>query len=272
MTAGIENLRRLGLTVEATAHLGLESLLPFADLLVSAHAPYLSSGLRINIAATDAEHRKRGIDELVGYVDMVRRLPGIKQVNMHPAPRQWLDPSQTTGRHGDYDLLIDGIQRIAGYAAKFGIEIVLENNNSNWTGIGDDVPADQVDRTDKNQAFGSAPEEWIQVCEDVGRPNVMLCLDTSHACTYAQTISEPERRSEAIMGFLARPELIRHVHWNDNYLYDARGRKDSHASLGKGSLPVELHRTIKGLDATLLLEHFYTVEDLEEEIEFIDGL
>ncbi|MDP6381496.1 MAG: aldehyde ferredoxin oxidoreductase C-terminal domain-containing protein, partial [Phycisphaerae bacterium] len=48
------------------------------------------------------------------------------------------------------------------------------------------------------------------------------------------------------------------------YLFDARGRTDSHELLGKGSLPVELHRAIKCLDATLLLEHFHTIEELEE--------
>jgi hypothetical protein len=74
------------------------------------------------------------------------------------------------------------------------------------------------------------------------------------------------------MGFLAKPHLIRHVHWSDNYLYDTRGRNDSHASVGQGSLPIEMHRAIKGLDATLLLEHFYSIEELEEELEYIDRL
>ena len=40
-----------------------------------------------------------------------------------------------------------------------------------------------------------------------------------------------------MLAFLSRPDLIRHVHWNDNYLYDFRGRKDSHAALDHGTLP-----------------------------------
>ena len=74
------------------------------------------------------------------------------------------------------------------------------------------------------------------------------------------------------MAFVAKPDLIRHVHWSDNYLYDARGREDSHALIGKGSLPVELHRAIKELDATILIEHFYGIEELEQELEYIEAL
>ena len=33
-----------------------------------------------------------------------------------------------------------------------------------------------------------------------------------------------------------------------------------------------MHRRIKYLDATLLMEHFYDMETLEEELAFIDGL
>jgi hypothetical protein len=56
--------------------------------------------------------------------------------------------------------------------------------------------------------------------------------------------------------------------------YDAFGTvgNDSHANVGQGSLPIEMHRAIKGLDATLLLEHFYSIEELEEELEYIDRL
>ena len=74
------------------------------------------------------------------------------------------------------------------------------------------------------------------------------------------------------MSFVSRPELIKHVHWNDNYLYDTRGRTDSHALLGKGTLPLDLHRAIKSLDATIVIEHFYSVGELEEELEFIAAL
>ena len=129
-----------------------------------------------------------------------------------------------------------------------------------------------MDWTGRNECFGASPEEWAQVCEDVDRPNVGLCLDSSHACTYAHSFADPGKRTERVLAFLTVPHLIRHVHWNDNYLYDVRGRTDSHAVLGKGSLPIELHRGIKRLDATVVLEHFYSIEELEEELGFIEGL
>ena len=191
---------------------------------------------------------------------------------MHPGPRQWLNEEQTEGRQGDYDLMIDGIRQIAAHAAGFGLEIVLENNNAYWAGVPDATAAAAVDWSQRNMSFGSSPQEWIQICEDTDRDNVGLCLDSSHTCTYAHTFADPVEREDVVMRFLAKPHLIRHVHWSDNHLYDLRGRSDSHAVLGQGSLPVEMHRAIKDLDATLLLEHFYTTEELEGELEFIANL
>ena len=272
MSTGLDELKRLNLNTEAGAARDVQEMRVFAEVLVSAHAPVNKDALRLNIGATEDDFREMSIREILSYVDMVRELPRLKQVNMHPAPKQWLDETQTGGRQGDYDRMIDAIRQIADYAAKWGLEIVLENNNAYWTGIDDDVPADQVSWSNRNQSFGSAPEEWIKICEDVALPNVSLCLDSSHVCTYAHTFADADRRAEVAMKFVSRPELIKHVHWNDNYLYDARGRNDSHALIGKGSLPVELHQAIKGLDATLLLEHFYTIEELEEELEYIDSL
>jgi sugar phosphate isomerase/epimerase len=272
MKAGIDNLRRLDLSTEASSLSGPEEIRPFSDFAISAHAPMSKDEMRLNIAATDEDFRQISINELLGYVDMVRQFPKIRQINMHPAPKQWLNKTQASGRRGDYSLMVEGIRRIAAYAGQWGLEIVLENNNAYFDDTPDDVSADQIDWSEMNQSFGSSPEEWIRICEDVDRPNVALCLDSSHVCTYAQTVADPQRRKDITMAFLAKPHLIRHVHWNDNYLYDPRGRKDSHALIGKGSLPVELHRAIKGLDATILIEHFYTTEELEEELDYIARL
>jgi sugar phosphate isomerase/epimerase len=261
----------------------------FWDLAISGHAPASTGGLPLNIAATDDEFRRISIAELVGYVEQVRRLPRLKQVNIHPPPRQWLDETQTAVRQSDYGLMIDSIRQIADFTAKIGLDLVLENLIVCWPRAGVmsreerfarriddpsipvDLPIDEVDWTDANVWFGVSPEEWFQICEDVDRENVGLCLDSSHACTYAHTFA-PERRAEAMMAFVARPELIRHVHWSDSFLDDSLGRADRHMLIGKGTLPVEFHRAIKGLDATLLIENFFTVEDLEEELEYIARL
>ena len=268
--AGIENVKRLGLTVE-TGWPDLEED-TFWDLAISGHAPASTGGRPLNIAATDDEFRQISIAEFRRYVEQVRKLPRLKQVNIHPPPKQWLDETETAVRQSDYGLMIDGFRQIAAHAARWGIEVVLENSTVDWTRIADDTPVEQIDWGDSNLDFSVAPEEWIQICDDVGRENFALCLDTSHVCTHAHTIADPERRAATAMAYVARPDLISHVHWNDNYLYDSRGRADSHALLGKGTMPIELHRAVKGLDATLLIEHFYTIEELEEELEFIARL
>ena len=268
---GLDALVRLKLKAEAGMTNDIEHLDDYAEVLTSAHAPASNEGMRLNVAATDPEFRRMSIDRILAYVETARRYPNVSQVNIHFAPKKWVDDAQTAGQEGDYGLLIDAVREIAAFAAKHGIEIVMENNNAYWSDIADDVPAEDVDWTDRNRYFGMAPEEWRQVCLDVDHPNVGLCLDSSHTCTYAHTFPE-ERREERVLAFLARPELIRHVHWNDNYLYDGRGRSDSHALVGKGTLPIEMHRRIKYLDATILLEHFYSTEELEGELEFVNSL
>lgn len=270
--AGIVNLKRLGLNTEASMLEDISAFSEYSDMLISVHSPVNNGDQRLNYGAVDDEFRDQSVAHIIGYIEAAGRYPNVRQVNMHPPPRQWLAESQLAGRTGDYDRMIDGMRRIAHHAAKLNMEIVLENNNAYWTGVEEAVPAEEVNWTKQNQAFGTAPEEWIQICLDVDRDNVHLCLDSSHACTYAQTFPDVEQRKDVVMRFLAEPALIRHVHWNDNYLYDVRGRNDSHAALGKGSLPVEMHRAIKGLDATLLIEHFYSIEELEGELEFIASL
>jgi len=271
-STGIDNLKRLNLSVEVGGSLDTEDIKLFADIAISGHAPKHVDDLLMNIATPEDDFREESIEALLRYIDMARGFPKLEQVNIHPPLKRWVDEAQTRGANGEYDLLIDSCRRLADYAASIGIEIVLENYIASWGDVPDDVPADEIDWSSRNEAFGVTPGEWIQICEDVARPNFALCLDSSHASTYAHTIADVERREEAVMAFVAKPDLIHHVHWSDNYLYDARGREDSHALIGKGSLPVELHRAIKELDATILIEHFYGIEELEQELEYIEAL
>ncbi len=270
--AGLETLQALGLYAESSTLQDIRVLGDYAEVLISAHAPTTASDAsRLNIATPEHDFREMSIGVITSYIDEAGRYPNVRQVNIHFAPRHWVEEAQTAGQVGDYDLLIDGVRRIAAHAAERDIEIVMENGNAYWKDLDDDVDTEALDWTDRNRYFGSAPEHWIEVCEDVDRDNVGLCLDSSHTCTYAQTFPESQRE-ERVMAFLQKPELIRHVHWSDNYLYDVRGRNDSHLSVGKGTLPTPMHQRIKRLDATILLEHFYTVEELEEELLYIDSL
>ena len=273
-----DHIERLGLNGNAGTTLTneVEAMNAFSQVLVTGHAPsslQVGSNIRGNVASTDDEFRDTSIRTILDYVDVAQRYPHLKLVNMHFAPKRWVDETLDQYQTGTYDRLIDGIRQIAAFAERRGIQIVLENNCAYFelNGIADDVPAEKMDWADKNEYFGVSPEEWTQVCEDVDRPNVGLCLDTSHACTYAHMFPE-DRRTERMLAFLAKPHLIRHVHWSDNYLYDTRGRNDSHVSVGKGTLPTELHRGVKRLDAVILLEHFYTIEELEQELEYVTAL
>ena len=80
------------------------------------------------------------------------------------------------------------------------------------------------------------------------RSNVFLCLDPSHACTYAHTFVEVEKRRERMMAFLNAGEALRHVHWNGNDLESVKGRRDMHMCIGADTLPRAFHRAVKGLD------------------------
>ena len=272
ITVGLNDLVRLELKTECPASMSSDELRPFANVIVSCHAPSGEDGQRLNMASKDDKFREWSINRLLLYIDGVKQFPELKRVIFHPPRRQTFDENQELVEQGDYERLIDSIRQVGEYAATFGLELLLENQTRRFTGIPDDLLASQIDWSGRNLNFASAPEEWIKICEDVARPNVGLCLDSSHSCTYAQTADDFEQQMGIVLAFLAKPHLIRHIHWNDNYLLDARGRQDSHLLVGKGSLPLEMHRIIKGLDATILLEHFYSIEELEEELEYIEHL
>ena len=270
---GLENIKRLKLRAETSLRDNVDDFTEFSSVLFSVHAPTSIGDERLNIAATDKEFRELSIAVFKDYIDRCAVFPNVTQLNMHFGYKTWRYDSQPRGQIGDYSIHVESIRVLAEHARNRNIEIVMENLNSYWkmNNISDDTSFGSVDWIDKNEAFGMHPEEWIQMCIDVDRENVRLCLDTSHVSTYAHRYAEDERE-EKILLFLGRPDLITHVHWSDNYLYDVRGRNDSHLSVGKGTIPIDFHKSVKGLDATILLEHFYTIEELMEEIQFIDSL
>ena len=274
VATGLETLLRLDLNAETSLRDDVKDFVDFADVLTSAHAPTSVNGNRMNIAATDRDFRDISMSVLFDYIDRCAEFPNIRHLNVHYAHKRWVSDEQTQGQIGDYEIHISSIRELGDYSAKHDIQIVLENQNSQWkdNSISVETPFSEIDWDNQNrEAFGMAPEEWIQMCIDANHENVKLCLDSSHICTYSHRFPESERENK-VFKFLSRPELIDHVHWSDNYLYDNRGRSDSHLPVGKGSLPVDLHRSIKELDATLLLEHFYTIEDLEQELDWINSL
>ena len=82
--------------------------------------------LRVNIAAPEMDFRQVCIDSYIEYVDQASRLPHLKKVNMHGAPKRWVTETQIYGQEGDYELQIEAIKQIANFAGDHGIEITLE--------------------------------------------------------------------------------------------------------------------------------------------------
>jgi len=269
-TVGARDLKRLGLSTELPVALDGEGVAQVADLAVSAHAPFSLDGERLNIAATDAARRRHALDAIKTYIEQAARYPTVVKVVCHVAPRTWYSNDGGLQQQGDYDLLIEGMRELADVAASHDLTVAVENNRVYFRDMFPDCPPGEGGLS-ANTYFGTVPEEWRRIAMDVGRENLGLCLDTSHACTYAQ-LFPPEQRPSALMKYLAQPSLISHVHWSDNLLYDDGGRLDSHLPIGEGTLPLELHRAVLGLGASILLEHFYDMERLERELDFISRL
>ena len=131
--AGVETLQRFGLNTEASMAEDIDEMEEYSDILVSAHAPAIVGDMRLNIASTDDDFQKRSIEVIVDYIGRAAEYPSVKQINMHFAPKRWSDDSQSEGREGTYDLLIDGIRQVAAFCDGHDIELVLENNNSYWS-------------------------------------------------------------------------------------------------------------------------------------------
>lgn len=267
---GREALQRLGLRTEAKLDLNAADLDGLGRLVHTAHAPFSLSGRRLNVACTDDAWRQHSIDLQRDYILACERFPDVTKVVCHLAPRIWYGKSGDIEQTGEYDLLVSSLRDISDLAATRGLVLVLENNRTYYRHHLPHAPA-TPEGVSAAQYFGAMPDEWLQIVRDVGRDHCLGCLDTSHAST--TTHRGPLRqRSRVIMEFLSQPDLIGHVHWNGNTLDDAQGRDDLHWAIHKPGLPLELHRAIAGLDATLHLEHFFDVATLEQELAFVAAL
>jgi len=270
LTAGAETLHRLGLKCEAPQDLNTPELDGLKEFVTTAHAPFSLHGRRLNVACTDDEWRRSSIEMIANYIEVCSKLPNVQKIICHIAPRKWFDADGHPEQYGDYDRLVPAFQGLADRAAKHGWILAMENNRLYWHAQFPKAPG-ELNGLSQCVYFGTAPEEWLQIVKDVDRENFRACLDTSHATTYVQRFPLAERR-EQLQRYLREPELVTHVHWSDSDFLHNAGRDDMHLPVGEGTLPHELHRTIAGLDATILLEHFVDLPTLERELEFIAGL
>ena len=246
-----EFLAECNLGVEA--HIGRYDAQPGWEKYISfvggVHLPYND----YNLAALDDRHREYSIESLKRAIDAGCEYP-VDRMVMHAMGVKERDGVVL----GTYERMIDGIKRLADYAAAKGITLCIEN---------------QAEHVPHRIAYGVRAEQWYKIREDVNKPNVMLTLDTSHAACAAALIAGAENRFNYMYEFLKHPEYIGRVHWSDSRLTKAEAFfHDMHLIPGEGDLPRDFHKKIKGLDAIKTLEQKRPEADVRLGLEFIESL
>ena len=245
---------RIGLEAQIDKDDATPEWAEFAPLLAIAHLPYSGrDGHPLNIAAFDDAVREADIayleETLLRAADY-----GVDRVVVHCGYESLNDELV-----GSYERMIDGFRRLADTAA--GRKVIL--------GIENMVLREPV----KRRMFACDAMEWLHIHDDVARSNVGLVLDTSHASSSVQHYRTAEERSRHLYDFLARPEIICHLHWSDGRIMEGDALfKDLHLIPGDGDLPHEFHRRLKRLDATRTLEQHCSDEDTLRGIAFIESL
>lgn len=279
--AKVDELKARGLFVELGAarlpEAAPEDLKPLAR---TAHAPFgFPAGWarrgRLNIAATDGAWRKESMLCLERYLTSAAKVPSIKLVNMHAAPRLWKEQGESGAPQpvGEYAILIESLRALAAFAKNLGLTITVENNRAYWDAVPQDKRFLEVPRSSVREYFGTTSAEWIQIWRDVDRDNLFLCLDTSHATTAVHRYDDKDERRAALFAYIAEPRALKHIHWNDNDPWDVAGREDRHLNVGTSGLGDEFNDGIRRLaGVTHLLEHFQSLPDLDGELRYIADL
>ena len=289
---GQDNIRSRGLFVEAGAELDLPDLQAMADLVITAHAPWILpeaevAGTRLHIASTDEQFRQRSVRVIERYVERAHKLFGhIKLIVTHAAPHYFPDPPvrpqpgepipPLRSDLASWQLLVESLVGLARKCRRLGLELAVENNWAYWTGIEPDADVTALGPGDYFEYFCTSPQEWLSLPEQVGEPNLSLCLDPSHAGPYCHRVTELGRRREMLKQYIRRPELIGHIHWNDSDIEHPRGRQDLHLLVGTGTLGRDFNAALKArarqLDHPVTLEHFDDLEALDRELAYIASL
>ena len=239
-------LREHGLGVEAHTDRPVpEELLPFVH---GVHLPYVG----LNLAALDEKVRQDSLQTMKAALLEGCRFP-VDRMAIHTAGIE----TDKGVRVGDYELLIRSFRELADFAAEKRIILCIEN---------------QVLRPSVRR-FGDNVSEWLALPGDIGRENILLTLDSSHAATSAAIYEDYAERLHCMDEFLGKPELIGRIHWSDARLRNREALyNDMHLVPGRGDLPREFHRRILHLPAVKLLEQKCTEADVLDGLKFIASL
>jgi sugar phosphate isomerase/epimerase len=251
-------IAELGLGVEGAITADGEVLLPepVVPYLFSFHLPFARAGTHLNVGALDDAVRREAIGLVQRAIDVaVQR--GARRGVIHPMGLgRWGGKVAAT-----WERTVAGLREVVDHASAAGLELCLENTHLYWDGVPQDAAPEAADRSGVNHIIGSTPAEWLGLWRAIGRDALGLCLDTSHAATYAALSSDPGEAERLLHEYLAEPALIRHVHWSDSWLCDPRG-----------TLPAAFHARVKALAATKHLEHVATPDQLRAELAHIAAL
>jgi len=171
----------------------------------------------IHLPEYDRTEAQRSAEDLVAYYSQRLKLAstcGVKHATFHCGrPAQRPEQEFREGTWGSYESICRCLREIAAAADQFGIAINVENL----------VPdAHEV-------ATWCFPEELIQLADDVGAPNMGVCLDTGH-CTISA--GDPAQFTRALGSYLNE------THFEDNYAprfaTQPPGRADLHRPPGIG--------------------------------------
>lgn len=250
--------------------------------VMSAHAPYEAKAgdrnVRLNVASGNEDYRKKSVAVLEAFIRGAERAPNCKTIVAHPAPHYWDEDAGKpceVSEVGVYEHFVESLKHLAGVARESGLNLAIENNRNPWKGIDDSEEYDHETHAGKvPEYFATSAREWAGLPGDVDNSSFGLCLDTSHAVTYALRFPV-EARSGVIGLFTALGgDNIRHIHWNDNVLGSNEGRKDAHLTLGKGTISRDYHLDVWDLPNVecWLLEHWEGEGELAYEMRFIERL
>ncbi len=244
----------LGIELATNKEEGKIDLEAYAPFVKTVHLPYSDANGFLNLGAFDDAWRLESIECIKKAIDMSVRYNVTKAI-LHPCC--FLEKEHK--KVGEYSRMIDSMREIFDYAAKAKLVICLEN---------------QVLRhPDIRVIVGTSAAEWRQLPIDIGKSNVSLCLDTSHASSVAAHEETPEARIKVLWDFFKEPDNICHFHWSDAKVLNGEAKyQDMHLVPGMGDIPLEFHKAIAMHPGSKLLEQRSTEEACAAGLAFIASL
>jgi sugar phosphate isomerase/epimerase len=280
--AGPVLMERYGLFCEFRGRWGDAASADCADRIRAARAPSsveLKGRARlVNVASPNAQYRAYSLGVIEEFIRGVVHAPECRLIVLPSAPRFWdEDAGQACSIRevGQYGCLIESLKRLSIVAREAGVSLAVENHWAPWTEIADDQDFHHdVHHGKTREFFASAPKEWAGIPEDVAEPELGLCLDTSHAVTYAHRF--PLEAREGMLGLyltLAGGRLW-HVIWSDNRLASKEGRRSLRLHLGKGDIPRRIHGRLWETPSakTYAFPHWDHEGELADDLRFVERL